>query len=84
MATFMHVLAGGLALASGYVALAYWWARSVAAADASTRAEAFKAAKRDTARFYFARVLPRTRAHAEAIASGAGPLMAMPESGFGN
>jgi hypothetical protein len=69
---------------SGYVALAYWWARSVAAADASTRPEAFKTAKRDTARFYFARVLPRTRTHAEAIASGAGPLMAMPEGAFGD
>src|SRR5690606_2821034 len=28
---------------SGYVALAYWWARSVAAAEASGRPEAFKA-----------------------------------------
>ena len=45
---------------SGYVALAYWWARSVAAADASAQSQAFKDAKRETARFYFARILPRT------------------------
>jgi len=69
---------------SGYAALAYWWARSVAAADASTRSAAFKQAKRDTARFYFARVLPRTRAHAAAIASGAGPVMAMGADAFGD
>jgi hypothetical protein len=61
---------------SGYVALAYWWARSVAAADASERPQAFKDAKRETARFYFARLLPRTLAHKAAIESGAAPLMA--------
>lgn len=60
---------------SGYVALAYWWARSVAAADASNHPQAFKDAKRETARFYFERVLPRTLSHARAIASGAGSLM---------
>lgn len=60
---------------SGYVALAYWWARSVAAAQASGRPQAFTDAKRETARFYFERVLPRTLSHAQAIASGAGSLM---------
>ena len=39
--------------------LAYWWARSVAAADASAHGAAFAQGKRETARFYFARVLPR-------------------------
>jgi len=68
---------------SGYVTLAYWWARSVVAADASSQTAAFKQAKRDTARFYFARVLPRTRTHAEAIASGAAPLMSMDAGAFG-
>jgi len=62
---------------SGYVALAYWWARSVAAAETSSHSEAFKAAKRETARFYFARILPRTMTHAAAIASGAATLMAL-------
>jgi hypothetical protein len=68
---------------SGYAALAYWWARSVAAADASTHPQAFKDAKRETARFYFARILPRTRSHAEAIASGAAPLMRLSAEAFG-
>jgi alkylation response protein AidB-like acyl-CoA dehydrogenase len=69
---------------SGYAALAYWWARSVAAADASSHPQAFKDAKRETARFYFARLLPRTRTHAAAIASGAGTLMSITAEGFGD
>jgi len=68
---------------SGYVVLAYWWARSVAAADASAQSEAFKQAKRETARFYFARVLPRTLSHTAAIQAGAEPLMAMADAHFG-
>ncbi|GAA4862316.1 acyl-CoA dehydrogenase C-terminal domain-containing protein [Luteimonas vadosa] len=67
---------------SGYVALAYWWARSVAAAEASDRPEAFKDAKRETARFYYARILPRTRMHAAAMESGASSLMALPAEAF--
>ena len=67
---------------SGYVALAYWWARSVAAADASAQTEAFKAAKRDTATFYYARLLPRTLAHKAAIESGPESLMAMDAEAF--
>ena len=67
---------------SGYMALAYWWARSVAAAEASDRSEGFKASKRETARFYFQRVLPRTLAHAEAIRSGAGSLMSLDAAHF--
>ncbi|GAA5077189.1 acyl-CoA dehydrogenase C-terminal domain-containing protein [Lysobacter panacisoli] len=55
---------------SGYVVLAYWWARSVATANASAHPQSFKDDKRDTARFYFARILPRTLAHAAAIDSG--------------
>ena len=69
---------------SGYVTLAYWWARSVAAADVSSRLQAFKDAKRETARFYFARMLPRTLAHKAAIESGAASLMAMPAEHFGD
>ncbi|WP_027081503.1 acyl-CoA dehydrogenase C-terminal domain-containing protein [Luteimonas mephitis] len=67
---------------SGYVALAYWWARSVAAADASSQSQAFKQAKRETARFYFARILPRTLAHKAAIESSAATLMAMDADRF--
>ena len=69
---------------SGYVVLAYWWARSVAAAAGSSRSQVFKDAKRDTARFYFARILPRTLAHKAAIEAGAGPLMAMAAEAFGD
>ncbi len=65
---------------SGYAALAYWWARSVAAAAARPGAEGagLLSAKRDTARFFFARVLPRTRAHRAAIESGAATLPELP------
>ncbi len=59
---------------SGYAVLAYWWARSVAAADASTHPQAFKDDKRATARFYFARILPRTLTHSAAIESGVAGL----------
>ena len=69
---------------SAYVVLAYWWARSVFAADASSRPQAFKDAKRETARFYFARMLPRTLAHKAAIEAGAASLMALPAEAFGN
>ncbi|TAL74036.1 MAG: acyl-CoA dehydrogenase [Rhodanobacter sp.] len=55
---------------SGYVTLAYFWARSVAAAEAGNHPAAFKQAKRDTATFYFARLLPRTLAHKVAIEAG--------------
>lgn len=68
---------------SGYVVLAYWWARSVSAANASTQNDAFKRAKLDTARYYYARVLPRTLAHKAAIEAGADPLMAMAAEEFG-
>ncbi len=67
---------------SGYVALAYWWARAVAAADVSPHSAEFKAAKLDTARFYFARILPRTAMHKAAIESGAASLMTMPAERF--
>ncbi len=69
---------------SGYLALAYWWARSVAAANASAHDAAFKQAKLETARFYFARILPRTLTHAAAIESGAESLMAMEAERFGS
>jgi hypothetical protein len=67
---------------SGYVALAYWWARSAAAAAASQHSDAFKQAKLETARFYFARILPRTLAHAAAVGSAASTLTALDEAAF--
>jgi alkylation response protein AidB-like acyl-CoA dehydrogenase len=67
---------------SGYVALAYWWARSVAAADVSSQSDAFKDAKLETARFYFARLLPRTLSHKAAIESGSASLLALDAGRF--
>ncbi len=62
---------------SGYVTLAYLWARSVAAAEAGTQSAAFKQAKRDTAAFYFARILPRCLTHQAAIEAGVETLPAI-------
>ena len=67
---------------SGYVALAYWWARSVAAADVSSQSDAFKDAKLETARFYFARLLPRTLSHKAALESGSASLLALDADRF--
>ena len=69
---------------SGYVALAYWWVRSVVASEASAHPAAFKAGKRETARFYFERILPRIHTHAAAIESGAAPLMTLDADAFGS
>ncbi|MDE1961716.1 MAG: acyl-CoA dehydrogenase C-terminal domain-containing protein [Xanthomonadaceae bacterium] len=68
---------------SGYIALAYFWARSVAAAEVSAQAQEFKQAKLGTARFYFARILPRTLAHAAAMRANPDSLMAIPAEQFG-
>ncbi len=68
---------------SGYVALAYCWARSIAALDGSAQSADFKEAKIHTARFYFSRILPRIHTHGAAIRAGADTLMAMPDSQFG-
>lgn len=62
---------------SGYVALAYWWAKSVAVAEAGDYPADFKTAKRETARFYFQRILPRTRLHKAGIEAGPASLLAL-------
>jgi alkylation response protein AidB-like acyl-CoA dehydrogenase len=71
---------------SGYVCLAYFWARmavlarhKIAEADGDV---AFYEAKVMTARFYFDRLLPRTLSHKNMILSGAGNLMQMPVEMF--
>jgi hypothetical protein len=43
----------------------------------------FKNAKRETARFYFSRILPRTQTHAAVARAGIDSLMAMPDAHFG-
>jgi hypothetical protein len=68
---------------AGYISLAYFWARSVVAADASAHPAEFKDSKRLTARFFYSRILPRTRGHLAAIRAGADSLMAMPDALFG-
>ncbi len=71
---------------SGYVTLAYFWARmavlarqKIAEADGDV---SFYEAKLMTARFYFDRLLPRTLAHKDVMLSGADNLMQMPEALF--
>jgi alkylation response protein AidB-like acyl-CoA dehydrogenase len=59
---------------SGYAALAYWWAQSVAIADVGNQSPEFKARKLETARFFFARLLPRVNQHAAGIRAGVGSL----------
>ncbi|GAA6133900.1 phenylacyl-CoA dehydrogenase [Oceaniserpentilla sp. 4NH20-0058] len=64
---------------SGYVTFAYLWAKMAKAAQvalaAGTTEEAFYNAKLTTARFYFTRILPRTKGHAATMLAGADTLM---------
>ncbi|MDF3980757.1 acyl-CoA dehydrogenase C-terminal domain-containing protein [Luteibacter sp. PPL201] len=59
---------------SGYVTLAYFWARSVAALDRSRLSASARQAKRDTAAFYMARILPRIHLHKAGIDAGVATL----------
>ncbi|MDQ0009882.1 alkylation response protein AidB-like acyl-CoA dehydrogenase [Luteibacter jiangsuensis] len=59
---------------SGYVTLAYFWAKSVLAAAGSALSADAKQAKRDTATFYFSRILPRIHVHKAAIEAGVATL----------
>jgi len=61
---------------SAYVCLAYWWAEMAQAAQASGDT-ALATAKTETARFYFARILPRAAQHASTLRSGSNTLMAL-------
>jgi alkylation response protein AidB-like acyl-CoA dehydrogenase len=71
---------------SGYACLAYFWADMARVATEKIAAEegdqAFYKAKLQTARFYYARILPRTRSHVAAMLSGASSLMDMAEENF--
>ena len=71
---------------SGYAVFAYLWARSAKVALEAMRAgtpeEAFYNAKIQTARFYFTRLLPRTRTHVETMFAGADTLLDMQEEHF--
>lgn len=67
----------------GYVAYAWLWARmDVAAADAQQGDPAFRAAKHDTAAFYFQRLLPRILSLEATLRSGSTSLTALPAEQF--
>lgn len=72
---------------SGYVTFAYFWALMAKVAQdklaAGTTEEGFYTAKLQTARFYYKRILPRTKSHAACIAGGVAPLMDMDVENFG-
>jgi len=69
---------------SGYISLAYLWAQMAKIAmHKSTGAEAaFYQAKIATARFYFKRILPRTKAHFDAALAGCDTVMALTADEF--
>ncbi|WP_022952529.1 acyl-CoA dehydrogenase C-terminal domain-containing protein [Leucothrix mucor] len=71
---------------SGYVTMAYLWLRMAKVAqeklDSGADDADFYKAKMITTRFYFERILPRTRGLVETMLSGADNLMAMDEALF--
>ena len=64
---------------SGYIVLGYFWARMAILSQnkIGSSDKSFYEAKLMTAKFYFERILPRTRYHYESISSGAENLMDM-------
>ncbi len=67
---------------SGYVSLAYMWARMAAVALEGDADDAFLKAKLQTATFYYERLLPRTESHKLAMLNGADSMMAIAEDAF--
>lgn len=71
---------------SGYVTLAYFWARMAVLAssklDDGVEDAAFYEAKIKTAQFYFDRLLPRVDAHKQAMLSGSDNLLSLEEEQF--
>jgi len=71
---------------SGYVCYAYFFARMAAVAHAAlaggSSEKAFYEGKLTTARFYFKRILPRTRSLKETMLSNAEDVMGMPVESF--
>lgn len=71
---------------SVYVTLAYLWARMAIVAQEKlaqgTSEKAFYEAKIHTARFYFTRILPRTRALVDTMTAGVASLTALPADDF--
>ena len=71
---------------SGYVVLAYFWAKAAICAEEKLSAgesdSDFYDAKIKTAQFYFDRLLPRTKSLAQSIANGGDSMMSMSEDQF--
>jgi alkylation response protein AidB-like acyl-CoA dehydrogenase len=71
---------------SGYLVLAYFWAQMAQVAQTKLQQgdedSAFYQAKIKTARFYFARILPRVHGHSACIENGAESMMALTEEEF--
>jgi alkylation response protein AidB-like acyl-CoA dehydrogenase len=71
---------------SGYLTLAYFWAKMVKVAQdklaESDEDKAFYQAKIKTARFYFQRILPRANGHAACVANGADSMMELESEDF--
>ena len=71
---------------SGYVTLAFLWAKMAKTAqlklEQETTEKAFYQAKITTAKFYYQRMLPRTRGLVETMQSGADNLMSLDEADF--
>ena len=73
-------------MVSGYLCLAWCWARMAAVSTAALQKGgadgAFHQAKLSTARFYFKRILPRAEAHLDTLGAGARPVMELPADQF--
>ena len=71
---------------SGYLTLAYFWAKMAKVAQLKLAAgdedKAFYDAKIKTARFYFQRILPRANGHAACVDNGADSMMALDADAF--
>jgi hypothetical protein len=66
----------------GYTAYAYMWAMMAKAAYGKETQEEFYAGKMGTARFYFARLLPRIHSLSASVKAGSESLFLMPASQF--
>lgn len=67
---------------TGYVLLAYVWARAAVVSAGAKGDDDFHAAKQVTARFYFQRLLPRRHAHLEALRAGSAAVMELNAQAF--
>lgn len=68
---------------AGYITQAWLWAQAAVLSQTKGDADGgFYAAKIITARFYFQRLLPRTRAHLACLRAGAASVMTMPVDWF--